>query len=907
VPDIPSHVTGSGEGNDGPGRQEASKNITQQMSPEHANSSQTISHYTSHQTFITQQPKGIAGFEDSSNNFNITIDMKNDLNISPKENTNRSDFQQSEYIRTTEEMQRYSSNSDQSDPIIVFPWNMAGTSDPTELETVYLIYPKDGDENDTDAWSWNMNDDLLSSNTAELRLLEPDYKNSTNLTETPKASSIIEQISAENIDMPEKEYLVASRSEYNRIQARNEMQENYEDQVDDDDDDEDEEDGEERDVDEDDNNNGHENNENQVVSPTSGHILTEHMQSKRPNVPKRSFVSENLKMRISQLVAREGRPGPRGNPEADEARSTNSRYHTGQRSSQLFNSMRVIEKQSASHRETGTNRSPRPSPLLDTSVDRITARPHPLRRLSSNIKNSTGISEDTMAIPRASRPRNTFSRQLDRNRTEGSVIDTNISQQGSRLRQESVQRQLQQGEHEAIQYRQTYVRENSERTANTNLIKTADNPKDGNSGNHTNNTKQTGAQEIQTHKSDPTGVVENIRPVVRRKMTETLHGTFGARTRTRDRPSSFQMSPSHARTKIEGGTGSVITKFVHNHPTGEGVTEPRPSKQEGPQSPATTTTVMPPGSDTRQSVNGDISGEGAGLINVVGPVPKGFTDPAVPLQDMDSINQRDPLFHLPYNIQPQPFLNQISNSEVPQISTSVTHPSSGVPSFNPGVSVFHQPQAQSLQQHDVLRHAVTRPLQKYIHTITATPNSPNAAHFNRHEWQAAQQNWLPSNQQADFDAPQVQSPLTAHKFNHPSARNIAEFNKPLPLHLPTRNDPQKTTSTHVPVAVIHSSPNDETIRAKIVPLSQTSPLQKFLSFSDQQLKQPGEQNESFVSPSTHGSQPSTKPPAEGRPAPQLFALYQQDARRHTAQLEYTKKLQEYFQQLQNYYNQQHHK
>jgi hypothetical protein len=222
------------------------------------------------------------------------------------------------------------------------------------------------------------------------------------------------------------------------------------------------------------------------------------------------------------------------------------------------------------------------------------------------------------------------------------------------------------------------------------------------------------------------------------------------------------------------------------------------------------------------------------------------------------------------------------------------------------VSVFHQPQIQALQQHDVLRHAVTHSPQKYIHTIIATPNSPNTANFNRHEWQAARQNRLPSNQQADFDAPQVQSPLIAQKFNLPSTRNLAEFNKPLLLHLPTPNDPQKTT-TDIPVAVIHSSPNDETIRAKIIPLSQTSPLHKFLSFSDQQLKQPGEQNESFISLNTHGSQPSTKPPAERKPATQLFALYQQDAQRHTTEQEYTKKLQEYFQQLQNYYKQQHHK
>lgn len=828
VPGVPGHVTGSGEGNNSPGQQEASKNITQQMSLEqHANSSQTTLNSMSHQTFISvQQQKSIAGFEDSNKSSNITVDMRNDLNISPEENTNRSNFQQ-------------------PDPIIVFPRNMAGTSDPTELETVYPVHPKDGDENDTDAWGWNMNDDAsLSSNMAELRLLELDYKNSKNFTDTPKASSIIEQILAETTDVPEKEYPVAPRSEYNRIQAHNEMQENHEDKVDDDG--EAEEDGEEHDVDEDNNNNGHneESNKNQVETSASGHTLTNHMQSKRANIPKRSFVSENLKMRISQLATREGRPGPRGKPAADEARSVNSRYHTGQRSRQSLHSMRVTEKQSASHRETATNRLPGPSSLLDTSVDRITARPQPFRWSSSNIKNSAG-----MAVPHASRPQNTSSHQLDRNRTEGTVTDINVLQSGVHLEE-------------------TYLRENSEQTANTNLIKTGDNSVDGNNGNHTNTTKPTGAEAIQTYRTDQNGVVENIRPVVRRKTTETLHGNFGARTRTRDRPPSIQISPSYVNTKTEGGTGSVIMKFVHNQQNGQSVAEPPLSKLEELQSPATR--VTPLGSDTRQLVNGDISVEEAGLISAAGKTPKGFTDPAVSLQNMGSVNQRDPLFHLPYNIQPRPFLNKISNPKVPQILVSVTPPSSGAPSFNPGVSVFHKPQSQSLQQHDVLRHAATHSPQKYIYTIIATPNSANTANFNRQEWQAAQQNQFPSNQQADFYVPPVQSPLIAQKFNLPSTHNLAEFNKPIPLHLPTPNDPQKTT-TDIPVVVIPSSPNDETIRAKIIPISQTSLLHKFLSFSDQQLKQPAEQ-------STHGSQLSTKSPAEGRPAPQLFALYQLDAR-----------------------------
>jgi hypothetical protein len=75
--------------------------------------------------------------------------------------------------------------------------------------------------------------------------------------------------------------------------------------------------------------------------------------------------------------------------------------------------------------------------------------------------------------------------------------------------------------------------------------------------------------------------------------------------------------------------------------------------------------------------------------------------------------------------------------------------------------------------------------------------------------------------------------------------------------------------------------------------------QKFLSFPDQQLRQPGKQQESV------GSQQSSKHPAERRPAHHLFAVYQQDPMRHAAQVEYTNKLQEYFQQLLKYNKQQH--
>jgi hypothetical protein len=784
-----------------------------------------------------QQHRGVAGYEDSSIGFNITEAMKNVLNVHPGKDANRSKFQQTDDNQNTEEMQEYSSNTDQSGAIIVYPWKMAGTSDHTELEDVYLIYPEDGDDNDTDVWNRNMSDgDLLLSHMAELQLFQPDYKNSTNFTETSRASSIIEHMSAENSDTYEKEDLVASHSEYKRIRGRKEMQENLKGQEGEDD--------EQGATDENDNNSRHKDRskEGKVDSLAHGHALTHSVQNKSTYVPKRSFVSENLKMRISQLATREGRPGPRGNTGADKVQSINSRYHTGQRSSQSFRAMKVVEEQPISHMKTARNRSPAPS------ADIITARAHSLQGPHSNAENSTGISKDPTARPRTSRIQNMFSHRFDGYCSEGTVTDINVSQRVGRLRQGSVQ---QGGSETMLQH----LRESSA-------------------------TEPTDAEATRTSKSDHNGIVENIHPAVRRKVTETLQGTFGARTTTRDRPSSFLMRPSHADTKTYSGTGSAITKFEHH-----------PPKLEGPPPPVTSL-----GSDTRESDKGAISVEGAGLINVVGPIPKGFTDP-VTLPNPESVNQRDPLFHLPHSIQPQPFLNQFAISKVSQISESITPSSSGVSSFNPEMSV----QTQSFHQHEVLRHAGNHSPQKYIQTVIVTPTA-NATTFDSHKWQENRQDQLPSTQEPDCDAPQLPSPLTAQKFNLPSSIP-ADFNKPLLFHLAT---PQKTTSTHAPVAAVHSPLHDETTRAKIIPLPQTPSLAKFLRFSDQQLKQLGEQKESFMSLGTHGSQLSSKLPAEGRPAP-LSALHQLDARRHSAELEYTKKLQEYFLQLQNYYSQQPHK
>jgi hypothetical protein len=765
VPGVPGHETGSRGEDDSQGEPEASEKFAQQKSPERANSAQTTLHSVSHKPFI-------GDFEYPINSFSTAAESKDGLNIYPSENTNRSKFQQTENTQSTEETQKYSSDRDRSGVIIAFP----GTSDETELDDVQLIYPEDGSDTNTD--DWNMSDgDLPLRHMAELQLFKPDY-NSTNLAETPKASSIIERMFPEN---------VASHREYKGIQGRKEMQENVEDQED--------EDGEERIIDEHDNNSSH--NGSQAESPAHGHVLT-HVQNKGTYVPKRSFISENLKMRISQLASGEERPGPRGNTAADTEQSIKGRHHTGQRSSQSFHAT------STSHAKTDRNTSPASSVRRNTGA-----------QSRSNVKNSTGMSADPTAILCASRIQNIFPRQF-----EG-----NVSQRGSHLPQGSVQPQMQQmGELSA------------------------------------------------TKPTDRNGTVEDIHPVARR-VKETLHGTFGARTRTRGR----QTSPSCADIKTDGATDSAVSKFVHNQQTGQVVTE-HPSL----------------GSDARQSVKGDISVEGPGPIHVVGPIPKGFTDP-VTLQNTDSVNQRDPLFHLPYNIQAQPFLNQISNSKVPQISASVAPSSSGISSFNSDMSVFHHQQPQSFHQQDVPRHAGNQSPQKYIQTLTATP-SANIANFDRHRWQENQQNQLPSIQQADLVAPRESSPLIGQKFNLPSTHNLAEFNKPLLFHLPTPT-PQETTPTHVPVAAVHSALDDDPTRAKVILLPQTSPLQKFLRVSDQQLKQLGEHKERLVPLSTLSSTLR----AEGRPA-----LPQQDARRHAAEMEYSQKLQEYFHQLQEYYSQQRH-
>jgi hypothetical protein len=924
VSGIPSHITRSRQVVPG---KEASANNTQWVqtktqlisAKQHANNSRTTLH------FVTgQQPKGTVGPEDSSNNFNTTVQMENNSKISPNGTMNHARLQQSKYIRNPEEIQK-DSNAENSDSIIVFPRHMTGKYDSSEPEAVFLVYPSKNNENN---WNTNMMDaGSLSSNMAELQLFESENDKNKYLTEIPVPLSN-DQIFTESVDLPEKEYLVASGSEYKGVRAHNEMQQDLED-------DQDEESGgggsgaEEEEEEE----------EDQVETPLQEqHTLKDDIQSKRPNIPKRSFVSKNLKMRISQLATADRRPTPRCNPAAYEAQRMLTRYLMGPKSGQLSHSIRGTEKQPTPQREAVANShhsgsSPLPAKtrtlnhntrpeanrnMPDTSSDRKTGRSRP-QRLRSNTKPSTRIAQNRATTLHTSKSRNTFFHQLDTNHTHRTVSNPGTLQpQGGHLHQEFVGYQMQENETDMTfpQYRQIHLKRNSEvmpelmnegqRTVNTNLFITGDNPKVDSSGSHSTNTKSTGTEGIQSSARDKNdGIVENSRyPMLfRRKATDTTHRTFGARTRTRDRPPSFHMRTEHVHTKAEGGKDSGIMKFTHNQQTGQDVAKHHPSELGEAGTPVGITTVTTLGMDTGGSGNEEYLMEGTGEINVVGPIPKGFTDP-VTIQNTDSFNQRGSLFLLPHPTKPEPFQNQILNSKVPLVSIPVTStsaalPSSGVTSFNQGVEVFHQPHAQTFQQHYTFRNSETHPPQKYIQTTIIMSNSPNTENVNQHKWQIHQQKQLVSDQQFHFSPSQVQSSMIALTSNLPLMQNLTEFRKPPQFHL--SHDPQKVMLRYVPVAILHSSPNDESIRAKIVPLPQTPPVQKFLSFSNQQLKQPGNQKEDLLPQHTHASQ---LPPKS--PVPLLFALYQQDAAHHAAQFEYTKKLQEYFQQLQSYYKKQHH-
>jgi hypothetical protein len=734
---------------------------------EHAHSSQTDLH-----VLPEQQPEGTVKPEDYTGSFNRGVGVRNHSVTSPQ----RPRLQQSEYIRNPEDVQT-DPNTDNLDPVIIFPWRMAGKFDSIEQEDAFLVYPSNNSGSNTNALKTNMTDaGSLPSNMAELLLFDSEDDNREYYTETPISSSV-EQTFAQAVDIPEKEYLVTSGSTYKEVREQNKMQEDTEE-------------NDERDVDD---------AEDEVNGDKIGlHKLADVIQIKQPNIPKRTFVSENLKMRISQLATGDRRH----NPVADRVRSEEARYPTGPRSGQKGPALRtaaVSDRPRASsplHAKTrAPDRNTRPEAnkiMRDTSVDITTLRPQPLQRLQSNAKPSTRTPQGMTTALRASKSQNTSSSQLNSNYTRGTMSEPGALQVG-RLRQEFVDYQAQGREYEMAfpRIRQIHLKTNSEavpemanekqRTANINLFATGGYPTTENGVTHATDKAIGGNHNSKSGQNEAT-VGHRSRPVVRRKAMETSHGTFGARTRTKGRPPSLQTRPTHMQTAAEASTASDALKSFHNQQTGQEVVEHRPPESGA----AGVTTMTSLGTDTRDFPRGEIPLDG--LISVVGPIPKGFTDPAT-IQNLD-VNHMGPFFHLPHPIQPEPFQTQIPNSVAALASTSETVPSTGVTGLNQDANVFRQ---------------------------------------------------------------------------------------------------------HTPIAMVHSFSDDETIKAKIVRLPQTS-VQNFPSFSDQQLKQAGHQTENSATLSTRGSQP----PAGDRPVALL------DAARHAAQSLYTKRLQEYFQQLQSYYAQQQH-
>jgi hypothetical protein len=877
VSGVPGHVTG----HDAPGLRAASANNTRRVE---AKSTEISQARPANPQAISTGKIFVAGHQQTR------TDVLEGYGNS-KETGRDANSQQREALQT-------GSNTDHSDSITVFPWNMAAKLDTTQPEVTFLVYNSNHDGNDTNEWNSDGNDyGSLIGDMAEKYLLESENEKNDYLTETTTAFSNIGQAFDTDTYKREMEYLVASGSENKGIREDIEMQQDSEDDRNDGDEDE-------------------EDNVDEGEPLVHGHALRHDIYNKGPNTPKRSFVSENLKMRISQLATGEQR-------RKLAADGTQSRHRTWPRSGQPSRATTRVDKQTASRKESLTNRPRAPAllaakPILrnpntqlqsyenlpDMPVGGKTARSQPLQLLRSKAKHLTTSDQDrTTNKSRASESQETPSGQVDINDTAGSVAETSTSQpERSGLRQVPAKYHMQENGPEMTFPRkmQVHLKRHSEimaelanegrRNTNTDLFTIRDNRTVEEREMLAADTKSTGTDDVKTSENARNGAVEHSRcPAVVRTATGTSRSTFGARTRTRDRT-------AHVTTKAAGGGHSTGTIFVQNQHEDRGVAEMSSSQSAGVATPPGITLASTLEMDTSGSAHGDTSVEGTGLINIIGPIPKGFTDPAT-TQDVDIAS--GPLFHLPYNIPPEPFWNDIPKPIVPLIATPVSPsesartPSSGVTSSNNDAKVFRQPHAPA---------------------ITAMSNSPKTSHVSPHEWHS------------HFSASQGQSSLPPPTSDVPPTREVAEFRQPSPFHSPPTKQPEAATSPHIaaalvhsfqddpaalvhsfqddpaalvhssqddPAALVHSFKDDPAITAKIVPLPQITSVQKFLSFADQQLRQPGVE-----------SQQSPKHPAESRPAPHLFALYQQDAVRHAAQVEYTNKLREYFQHLLNYNNQQ---
>jgi hypothetical protein len=859
VSGVPGVVTGSKHEHGAPGQRKGGVNNTDRVETKAtqisqtgpANNSQATSigeiSVAGNQQKVTYDPEG---YSDSSTN----AEKKNDFNVSAEITTSDASSQQTEALQKR-------SNTHHSDSILVFPWNKTAKFDTTEPG----VYNSNHNGNDTNDWDSTMNDYGLQINdTAEMRLFELENKKNDYLTETTTA------FDAETYK-GETEYLVASGSENKGITEDIEIQQDSE--------------GDRNDNAENEEGKGGDTDDEQYSveseSVAPAQALINGIQNKETNIPKRSFVSENLKMRISQLATGE----QRRKPDAGGKRGSQDRHRMGPRSGRPSHPTTEVEKQTASRKESVTNRPREPAPppaktiirnpstqsqryenLPVMSADRTTARlqlPQPFR---SKAKHSTSTGQDRTTTAHASDSQNKLSGQVDRNYTLGSgVAETGTSQpQRSGLRQVSAEYQLQEDgpEMELTRNIQIHFKRHSEIVAelanggrrNTNkylFTIGADNRTAEKTEVLATNTKLTGIDEVKTSENGLNVAVEHSRRLAAiREATGASRSTFGLRTRTRDKSFSFQ-------SRAADGGDYKATTFGQNQQA-KGVAEVS-SQSAGVATPRVITLASSLEMDTSGSAHEDISHGGTGLVNIIGPIPKGFTDP-VTTQNARSVIQSGPLFQLPYNTQPEPFRNKIPRPTTPLIATPVTFsesarpPPSEVTSSSHYVNVRRQPHSQ---------------------TAAALSRSPDTSNVSPHGWRPHPQNHLAS---------QIQLYLTA------PTHEVVEF-RPSPFHSPPTNEPL--------AAIVHSSHDDLAVSAKIVPLPQMTSVQKFLSFPDQQLRQPGAQQESV------GSQQSSKHAAERRPAPHLFTVYQRDAVRHAAQVEYTNKLQEYYQQLLNYNKQQH--
>jgi len=860
VSGVPGVVTGSRHEHGAPGQHEGGANNTGRVETKPKQLSQTGPATSTGEIFVAgNQQKGTYDPEGNSDSSNTTAEKKNDFNVSAEIIASDTSSQQ------TAELQK-GSNTHHSDSILVFPWNTAAKFDSTEPEVTFLVYNSNHNGNDTNDWDSAMNGYSSPINdTAEMHLFESENEKNDYLTEK---TTVFDTEAYKG----ETEYLVASGSENRGIAEDIDMHQDSEGDrnynV--------EENEEEKGGDTDD----EQYNVDESESVAPGQTLINGIQNKGPNIPKRSFVSENLKMRISQLATGE----QRRKPDAGGKRGLQDRHRTGPRSGRPSHPTTEVEKQTTFRKESVTNRPREPAltpaktiirnpstqsqryenlPVM--SVSRKTARLQLLQPFRSKAKHSTSTGQDRTTTAHASNSQNKLSGQADINYTLGSgVVETDTSQpQRSGLRQVSAEYQMQEDGPEMALSRnmQIHLKRHSEieaelanggrRNTNNYLFTRGDNHKAEKTEVLASNTRVTGIEEVKTSESGLNGAIEHSRrPAVIRKATEVSRSTFGLRTRMRDRPFASQ-------SRAAGGGNSRATTFWQNQQV-RGVTEVS-SQSAGVAAPRGINLASSLETDTSGSAHEDIS-TGTGLINIIGPIPKGFTDP-VTTQNIRSAIESGPLFQLPHNTQPEPFRNGIPTPTTPvTLSESARPPSSAVTSSSHDVNVRRQPHSQ---------------------TAAALSRSPNTSNVSPHGRRLHPQNHLASG----FSASQIQLYLTA------PTHEVVEFRQS-PFHSPPTNEPL--------AAVVHSSHDDLAVRAKIVPLPQMISVQKFLSFPDQQLRQPGTQQESV------GPQQSSKHAAERRPAPNLFAVYQQDAVRHAAQVEYTNKLQEYYQQLLNYNKQQHH-